>query len=137
MFLDLLSHVQGKKGKATTSSGTSRFMDIASNYRLYMLHDTDLPTLGIKGKSGDPWKKNLEIPQKNSEILFFPLSNLFSIEGSQQPHSQGLIPFQNGGQTQRKTLSYWTQAKITAWYNQGLLWANSWTQMTHRNFLES
>ena len=39
---------------------------------------------------------------KNIEILFFPLSNPFSIKGSQQPHSQGLLPFQNGGQTRKK-----------------------------------
>lgn len=39
MFFDLLSHLQGKKGKANTFSGTSRSMDITSNQRLYMLHD--------------------------------------------------------------------------------------------------
>ena len=44
-------------------------------------------------------KKNLEILQKIVRFCFFPLSNLFS---SQQPHSQGLLPFQNGGQTREK-----------------------------------
>ena len=40
---------------------------------------------------------------KNSEILFFPRSNPFSIEGTRhQPHSQGLLPFQNGRQTWKK-----------------------------------
>ena len=55
--------------------------------------DADLPT---------PSKGNLEthekkILQKIVRFCFFPQSNPFSIEGSQQPHSQGLLPFQNGG----------------------------------------
>ena len=33
-----------------------------------------------------------------------------------QPHCQDLHHIQNGGQTRRKTISYWTQAKITVRY---------------------
>ena len=53
-------------------------------------------------------KKKSEDCSKNSEILFFPRSNTFSIKGTRhQPNSQGLLPrayfpFQNGGQTRRK-----------------------------------
>ena len=54
-------------------------------------------------------KENLETHEqksgdsaKNSEILlFFPNQTL---------------PFENGGQTRRETISYWTQTKITAQY---------------------
>ena len=58
---------------------------------------------------------------KNSEILFFPWSNPFSIARTRhQPHSPGLSPIQNGGQTRRGTISHrsiiWTQAKNTARY---------------------
>ena len=101
---------------------------------------TDLPTTG-KGKSGDPGKKSGDCT-KNSEILFFPRSNPF-FHGlfkcylprwtykdfwETQPGNLGdaweldtnpiptILSFQNGGQTWRKTLTYWTQAKITARY---------------------
>ena len=75
---------------------------------------TDLLTSG-KGKSGDPWKKTLEILQKI--LKFFSPFNPLSIEGTRhQPHSQGLLPFQNGGQC------YWAEVKKTArnraWYKQ-------------------
>ena len=51
-------------------------------------------------------KENLEILQKIVK-LYFPRSNPFSIEGTRhQPHSQGLLPFQNGGQTRRKTIKF-------------------------------
>ena len=59
---------------------------------------TDLPTP----------KENLETHEKksgdstkNSEILFFPQSNPLSIEGTRHQ-----LPFQNDGQTRRKTISY-------------------------------
>ena len=58
-------------------------------------------------------KKNLEILQKNSEILFFPRSNPFSTERTRhQPHSQGLLHFLNGRQTRKIMVSY----RTTAWY---------------------
>ena len=79
----------------------------------------DLPTPG-KGKSGDHEKKSRD-STKNCEILYFPRSNTFTIEGTgHQSHSQRLLPFQSGEQTRRKTLSYLTQAKITAQYQKKL-----------------
>ena len=59
-------------------------------------------------------KENLETHEKksgdstkNSEILFFPRLNPFSIaETRQQTHSQDLLL--HGGQTRRKTISYWS-----------------------------
>ena len=59
-----------------------------------------------KRKIWRPMKKNLEMLQKIVRFYFFSRSNLFSIERTRhQPHSQGLLPFQNGGQTRRKTIS--------------------------------
>ena len=61
-----------------------------------------------RGKSEDPWKKNLEILQKIAWFYFFP--------DQSRPLFQGLLPFPNGGQTRSKTISYWKQAQITARY---------------------
>ena len=76
-------------------------------------------------------KKNLEIIEK-TEILCFPQSNpvfemLIRLRSRalaeretrhgyevQSRRRQVLLPFQNGGQMRRKTISYWTQAKIIA-----------------------
>ena len=77
---------------------------------------TDLPTLG-KEKSGDPWKKiSLETLQKIARFYFSPIKPLFQEGTRHQPHSQDVLPFQNGRQTRRKTISCLRQAKLTARY---------------------
>ena len=48
-------------------------------------------------------KKNLEILQKNSEILFFFFPD--QTPTRHQPHSQGLLPIQTGGQTWKIMIS--------------------------------
>ena len=49
--------------------------------------------------------------------VFFPRSNPFSSEGtSLQPHSQCVLPFQNGGQTRKIMISYILNSKITVRY---------------------
>ena len=56
-------------------------------------------------------KKNLKILQKIVRSIFAPIKPLSIEVARHQPHSQGPLPFQNGGQTRRKTISYLTQAK--------------------------